>query len=733
MPELEGHNGPKRPLPPPNRRRNKPQLSCNLCRQRKVKCDRQQPCKTCCNRGLTCVYPPYYNMALRSSDRDRHRRDLQDRISDLESLALDLMQQARPKDQHHQPTANSTTPTTNSAPVETFASSPNHSSYNADSPGGERPPESSDCGTLTDSSAGVNYVNSVHWTALLDSIADLKCCFSDTEPYIDNQDNQEFQHPQQVIPDRRPSPLLLYGHFTHASMEEILSAIPPRPIVDRLVARSFHMLDIAPALLHRTQFLRQYEQFWARPSEMPVMWVGLLFAIMCFATEHQLVSVELQSRHAGPATSEPDIIPLIYTYREKIVQCLTLGGYVRAGPHVVETLTLYLAVEHLLSEDTNFGISILSSIVVQIAMRKGYHRDPKNFPTISPFQGEMRRRVWATINHLDHSISCQMGLPSMLQQQHVDTEEPRNLMDSDFDEGSTELPPSRPETEITESIYTILKSRVSYVWRRVYDVATDARPHNYEEILEMDRKLQDEHERLPPSMRSLSTNQSIAESPKAYLQRMWLYVCFLRLRIILHKKYFLPSCSSTGGDYGYSRDVTLEAAMQIIEYQHVVFEETQPEGRLSELSWKFTAVSRHPFLLATSILCIYLRQHKSTPMSAEEPVIQKITRLLRRSLDIWLYSSTTSKEAQRAVDALNVILDIKGTAEVNCGTAESNSDQPLPLQGSQFELEFPFAIDSFVNDDNPMTDSMQGTEPIPFTQQQPYSEWVDLFQHVFIR
>lgn len=43
---------------PASRRRDKPIMSCNLCRRRKLKCDRQKPCQTCLERGLSlsCTY-----------------------------------------------------------------------------------------------------------------------------------------------------------------------------------------------------------------------------------------------------------------------------------------------------------------------------------------------------------------------------------------------------------------------------------------------------------------------------------------------------------------------------------------------------------------------------------------------------------------------------------------------------------------------------------------------------
>ncbi|PYH90719.1 hypothetical protein BO71DRAFT_443684 [Aspergillus ellipticus CBS 707.79] len=40
----------------PRRRRDKPQFSCNACRQRRSRCDRLQPCSSCASRSQPCGY-----------------------------------------------------------------------------------------------------------------------------------------------------------------------------------------------------------------------------------------------------------------------------------------------------------------------------------------------------------------------------------------------------------------------------------------------------------------------------------------------------------------------------------------------------------------------------------------------------------------------------------------------------------------------------------------------------
>jgi hypothetical protein len=165
-------------------------------------------------------------------------------------------------------------------------------------------------------------------------------------------------------------------------------------------------------------------------------------------------------------------------YREKTTQCLKWGKYTNGGPHVLETLILYLGGEsfHSRSIDTNMWLIVGS--IVQITFHMAYHCDAHPFPNISSFMGEMRRRVWAVILQLDWSVSAQLGLPRLIRGTHVDTAEPRNLYDSDFDEDTTEseMPISRPETEVTPTLYVLAKFRLLSVGSHIIDKAAIDEP-----------------------------------------------------------------------------------------------------------------------------------------------------------------------------------------------------------------------------------------------------------------
>ena len=251
---------------PSSRRRDKSQLSCNLCRRRKyvscasvkdmhnyflsrtspsvlicsqfrLKCNRESPCSTCSKRGLasSCTYTanvrPSSDAGLRQASRPPD--SVQDRIQQLESLVVDLMQKTAPKDSFHEPqiTPEAVSPT-RSPDGPAKATSTENTTDDTSS--------RFDYGSMKLSNSGASYVNSAHWAAVLDRIAELK----------DHFEKEEETHVARRLSDPPypdlTGPQLLYGCLQYATKEEILASVPTRSVVDRLVSRYFNSFDMSP-------------------------------------------------------------------------------------------------------------------------------------------------------------------------------------------------------------------------------------------------------------------------------------------------------------------------------------------------------------------------------------------------------------------------------------------------------------------------------------------------------
>ncbi|KAF5659784.1 hypothetical protein FDENT_13853 [Fusarium denticulatum] len=424
-------------------------------------------------------------------------------------------------------------------------------------------PSPSEPGSMRRNSHGVSasYVGSVHWAAVLDSISELKDRYEEEEEarMLDTNDHVLLQS---------SGPRLLYEPV-HTTKADLLASIPPRPVVDRLVAKYFNTQGAVPSILHSGHFLQEYDKFWQNPPAMPCIWIGLLFSVMSVATLCQ---------YSIDNPTDPEIHERVRLFREQTLHSLILGQYTKGGEYVLETLISYLICESFMSQDDETGLWLVQGIIVQLALSQGYHRDPNNFPSITPFSGEMRRRVWVVIVQLDLRLSSQMALPCVLKSQQYDTAEPRNLLDSDFDENTTDLPPSRPETEVTPVLYSLAKGRIDNMMGLVSDLVNDTKEHPYTEIMELDRKLQEAEASLPPIFQWQPLSQSFMVAPEIVMHRLLLQLAIQRLTIWLHRKYLAPPYTQTC--YQHSRNACVQAAIRILEFQQIVLEETQADGLL---------------------------------------------------------------------------------------------------------------------------------------------------------
>lgn len=385
------------------------------------------------------------------------------------------------------------------------------------------------------------------------------------------------------------------------------------------------------------------------------MWIGLLFSMMCLSTQLRQVfisptenSFSTKQRHQRRQFPEAESQETVNLYKEKAIQCLINGHYTKGGHFVLETLILYFLTECFHLKDMEIGIWILVGNIVQIAMHMGYHRDAKHFRNISPFAGEMRRRVWAMITQLDFSVSTQLGLPRLIRESQTDTTEPRNLDDSDFDENSTELPTSRPQTEVTPTLYVLAKLRLISVGTKVVDVATEPRSHSYAEVLALDHQINETQNTLPSSLKWNGVASALNVPSQTIIHRIWLQVMVQQLKIVLHRKFLGPSRHQQ--QYDHARYACLQAAIKILDLQRLIGEEIQEDGLLYQSRWKVSSAFINDFLLATSILCFYLETHAGghcekidIPRDAGTELvdINQVRQLLATSQVYWLGNAPT--------------------------------------------------------------------------------------------
>jgi hypothetical protein len=200
--------------------------SCTLNVARR-RCDRQHPCGACSRRGLTssCNYATTSSPTPDAQRSPPKSTNLHGRISELENLVVTLMKgQSLPSP----PAPTSTRPSSlSSADVFLEIRRPKKSQDEAPSP--------ADPGTLKLRESGTSYVQSVHWEAILTKIRGLK------EDLVTDSKAPRGSH-------------LFYGPNRHATRDEILAAVPLRPVVDRLMALHFDSYFVTPCQCIQASF-----------------------------------------------------------------------------------------------------------------------------------------------------------------------------------------------------------------------------------------------------------------------------------------------------------------------------------------------------------------------------------------------------------------------------------------------------------------------------------------------
>ena len=140
------------------------------------------------------------------------------------------------------------------------------------------------------------------------------------------------------------------------------------------------------------------------------------------------------------------------------------------------------------------------------------------------------------------------------------------------------------------------------------------------------------------------------------MHRIYLDCIFRKAQCVLHRRFLQHS--RTDGRYQYSRTTCIEAALAILDIQRIVEDEIVPGGQLYPSRWKLSSLVNNDFLLATTILCVELHHHRTSPdRILNDPSTLPIETALTQSHRIWQRYCGASQEAKRATQALSLILD----------------------------------------------------------------------------
>ena len=636
-------------------------MACTECRRRKVKCDHRAPCTSCARRGgeASCTYQRFAN----GVEPERERRlQAEARLASLERLVQQLAQNGAAS-------ASASHEKTGMLPV-----------------AGQQMEREEFC---TEAEALVSiepvFNGSTHWSAMLADIEGLRSVIIPGEAATTDDDIHECEN--------NIGANLILGSMVPLSIQQVLvQYLPSRQEADRLTSAYFRSRGASAPFIHASQFRRLYQEFWKDPRSAPPLWTSILFSI-CHISKNALGLAQVNG-HADERFSVGS------------AHCLGLGEFFRPKRFSVESLLLFVQAQCMTSLGMSPDLSLILGLIIRLATRMGYHRDPEMFP-LSAFEREMRRRTWSLCMQLDLLISFQLGLPSNIQYPTWDTGPPRNLQDSDFDEDAKEIPPARPDSEPTDILFYIAKHRLMTVFEKILRHTLSTATNESAYVDQLDSEIKDVYLALPEVLRPRPMADSVVDSASLTVTRLCVFFIYQKSLCVLHRPYV------TRGRL-HSIEVCRDAASNILRYFNDIYHEFSPGGQLETERWFMSNISWHDYLLGAMALCLTLCASDQYITEAHvEPT--EALQLLQRTRDVCGEQSVRSKVSGRVQKVVNATLLRFGS--------QDHEDAMTDIGASITSLEVPLMGSPFVNGQTSAHDVMPAQCLQDFPSEQTVIDW----------
>ncbi|OTA99208.1 hypothetical protein M426DRAFT_68259 [Hypoxylon sp. CI-4A] len=381
-------------------------LACVLCQNRKIKCDRRTPCSNCIKANVTCT--PSTPAPARK--RRRPNQDLQQRLARCEEL-LSEYATAKP------------------AAAASSSDSPSHEDT-------WKP-----LGKLIVDEGGVKFIDSYLWASIHGELSAMREILEDEDMTEDPCTPADSQ-----ASDVNAS--LILSDTSNASLEELH---PPPAHIFRLWQVFLERVNPLTKVIHVPSVQPLLVEAATSRDNVPKNAEALLFAIYLMA----IVTLKEDECMEQFGCAKADAYNRFSKgCRSALVRIGILKNY---DLIVLQALVLYLF--SLPGRYDRHAAWILNGVTVRIAQKMGLHRDGE-FLGLSPFETEMRRRVWWRIVLLDAMYALMSGLGHSLLPRSWDTKRPLNINDSDLYPAMTTI---QPKDSPTDMIFCLLCCEITTI------------------------------------------------------------------------------------------------------------------------------------------------------------------------------------------------------------------------------------------------------------------------------
>ena len=398
-------------------------ISCISCRQRKIKCDKGQPnCSSCARSRANCVYVAKA-LPLRKK-RTSLEEELMGRLKTYEILLKAHGIQTNDVDRISTPMGTSSQSEASKTPsVTERVSSLDHQN------GNEHNTFKPSAKFVTDAEKET-FIESPSWNVLDQEL----------QGTIDmlrvSQFNGRSSH--QSFDDASPEDnlnagdFLLNGAATHSTSE--LKKLHPKPLVIFRLWQIF-LDDFNPLskILHGPTTQQRLLDAIANLDDISKEWEALMFAIY-------LSAIRSMSADECQIMMGESKAVLTRRYQSAVRSALLRANFTSSlDILLIQAFAIYLySVRLFHGHDTN-SLWILTGTAIRLGQRLGLHRDG-TLLGLSPFETEIRRRVWWRLLALDGQTAEHCGAGQSIIFPRYDCKRPLNVNDSDLSPNMSALP-----------------------------------------------------------------------------------------------------------------------------------------------------------------------------------------------------------------------------------------------------------------------------------------------------
>ncbi|KFA64454.1 hypothetical protein S40285_01095 [Stachybotrys chlorohalonatus IBT 40285] len=568
--------------------------SCVTCRRRKVRCDKQMPCSNCRRAQIPCVFPAPGRAPRQPRPKDpnappkttsQREVELVKRLKKLEGIVEELSGQIEVeggKSAGASPEAlyPGQHPSTLRKPSMDYTGpSPNSDSTSDQGMGKKDVQQQFGRLVLNDHKGSTIYVSSGFWSKLNDELHSIRKETRKLTP--DGESDSEDDSTPYTSPGPNPWPAKDHHDFIlgYRSSDVDLKGCHPLPAhAPYLWSVYLENVDPLVKILHVPSTEGLIHQAKTEPGTLSPADEALVFSIYYAA----IISLEADEVMAKLGTDRDD---LLRQYRFASEQSLAKANYLNTSDLTVLTaFTIFLKVVRR-HDDTRFCWS-LTGLLVRIAQGMGLHRDGTYF-NLTPFETEMRRRVWWVIMTIDVRSSEEMGSDMAIPDGSFDTEMPSNVNDADISPESTVLP--EPKDGRSDSALALVRYEITLLTRRFHVAASSMTAETpilgTSTISEREQVLVDIYQRIE---RKFLKYVGDVSDPLNWMAALISRVIMAKMRLVIYQPVIFPGSNQHMSED--IRDRVFAAAIEIIEFNHRL----NTDSRCKNYRWLFLSYTNWP-------------------------------------------------------------------------------------------------------------------------------------------